>query len=119
MKIYIDLFHGRKSLSENLDGWGETGPIIGPFDSVSFTYMYHIRLNDKDNSIVLDLPVVGDCVFYDGMLYGDFCIFHEDFFIERPDQKIRLQKPKLNDFGGIKTFNRKEYHAPLHSQGNG
>lgn len=71
-EIYIELFHGRKSAGEDMEDWGEPGPVIGPFRYAHTTYasVIHIRIGDEDFA----LEFIDDCVVYDGMLYGDFSI---------------------------------------------
>lgn len=92
-QLYVELFHGRKNLSDDMEGWGEQGAIIGAVESVSFTYMSHIRLNDAQGEIC-DLPIVGDCIYWNGMYYGDFCIFHESWFDKNPEQRKRIEPPR-------------------------
>lgn len=97
MSVYIKLFHGRKTLDEDLKDWGSTGPIIGPFESVIFTYMSTIRAS-LPNGDCFELPILGDCVEYDNILYGDFSIVSDQFFIDLPDQRDRLITHNLKPF---------------------
>ena len=69
VQVYIILFHGRNDAIEQMDDWGQQGPIFGPFDYVHTTYGSEIKLG-KDNI----LAVVDDLVYYDGILYGDWSI---------------------------------------------
>lgn len=41
--VYIYLFHGRDTITEELDDWGSEGPTIGPFKYVQITYMSDIK----------------------------------------------------------------------------
>lgn len=91
MKIYVDLFHGRIDPAQNMEDWGFSGPILGPFVSVSFTYLHHIRCNDEHGEAIT-LELKEDMIMFDGKYYGDFCIFHEDYFIARPDERSRILK---------------------------
>jgi len=42
-KLYVHLFHGRKTPDEKLDDWGSEGPMIGPLDYVHVTYMGDVK----------------------------------------------------------------------------
>ena len=70
--VYLHLYHGRRTLDEDLEEWGPSGPTFGPFASFAVTYLTTLRLPDGD-----ELRFVGDCVYYDGWLYGDWCIFDD------------------------------------------
>ncbi|HUP65817.1 MAG TPA: hypothetical protein VM557_11115 [Thermoanaerobaculia bacterium] len=83
MAVYLDLFHGRDTIDEDLNDWGDHGPSLGPFDSIQTTYLDHIR------------PVIGgespgDFRFRDGMLvwrgkyFGDWCVVSEPAFPVEP-----------------------------------
>lgn len=100
MSVYIHLFHGRKTLEENLDDWGSDGPIIGPLNYVHVTYMDSVRgecpietaekffpdvyaeeqeFANKNHRFMSDktdfwLDTPGDCILYDGVYYGDWTI---------------------------------------------
>lgn len=60
--VYLELFHGRRSLDQDMDDWGLEGPILGPFDWVHTTYGSEIKLgsdwDQHDKPRVLS--VVGD-----------------------------------------------------------
>ena len=73
---YLRLYHGRKSLDEKLDDWGWNGPVLGPYESVQFTYGTHIKMHKVDH--FEDLVLVEDLIFYDGYYYGDASIFSSD-----------------------------------------
>ena len=81
MPVYLELFHGRKSVDEDLEDWGEQGPILEPFQYVHTTYGADIKLQTMDG-IDGNLHVVGhevpDLVFYGGMFYGDWSVFCPD-----------------------------------------
>lgn len=76
MGIYLKLFHGRKDPSDNLEDWGENGPLIGPFSWFHGTYLTTFTFGDKDEGEqwYLQDSIVGDLIYYDGMFYGDFTI---------------------------------------------
>ncbi|MBB5707319.1 hypothetical protein [Sphingopyxis panaciterrulae] len=44
-RLYLSLFHGRKSIDEQLDDWGFDGPTIGPLEYVQVTYMGSFRFS--------------------------------------------------------------------------
>ncbi len=73
-KVYIHLFHGRKTPGENLEDWGEQGPVLGPYTFMHTTYACDIRMGKEDGDTD-DLSIIGDLVYYDGMYYGDWTIF--------------------------------------------
>lgn len=64
---YLRLWHGRRSLDTDLEGWGEDGPTFGPFPFFHMTYCSEIKFGDD-----LCLEVVDGLVFYDGLYYGDW-----------------------------------------------
>lgn len=74
-QVYIHLFHGRKNITEQMEDWGESGPIFGPFDYIHTTYGSDIKLGELGV-----LSVVDDVVFYNGMLYGDWSVCTLDMF---------------------------------------
>lgn len=72
MAIYIELFHGRNSLDEDLSDWGFDGPVFQG-DQFHVTYGTHIRFDcDTDEK---SLSVVDGCIYYDGKFYGDWSFF--------------------------------------------
>ena len=74
--LTIKLYHGRKSPDEQLDDWGSDGPLlaIGGFQ-VTYLSTYRVKLADEDWHF---LKFVGDLLYYDGILYGDFTISDSD-----------------------------------------
>lgn len=75
-RCYVHLFHGRLDPNANLEGWGFDGPIIGPC-TFQFTYTTMRIFSTNPNhgeSGEIELPLDGDCVLFDGALYGDFSI---------------------------------------------
>lgn len=69
---YLKLFHGRASPDEKLDGWGEEGPIFGPFPFFHTVYGSEITFDAEQAHT---LPIIDDFVFYDGMFYGDWSVY--------------------------------------------
>jgi hypothetical protein len=55
---YLMLWHGRTDREEEMNNWGENGPVFGPFPFFHLTYKCGI-------------------VYYDGMYYGDWSFFDE------------------------------------------
>ena len=77
--VYIELFHGRADPLQDLEDWGEPGPVFGPFRFAHTTYATHIKLGaDADDP--QDLNILGDMVYYDGMWYGDWSVFPASTF---------------------------------------
>lgn len=71
--LYVQLFHGRKEPSEQLDDWGATGPTFGPYNVISTTYAAEIKMSRIDGSLDI-LRFCGDLVYYAGMYYGDWAV---------------------------------------------
>jgi hypothetical protein len=80
--VYLHLFHGRIPGKAELDGWGFNGPTIGPLDYVHCTYMCDVKFGFQDGHDAIPfglgqeghLNIVGDCVEFDGKLYGDWSV---------------------------------------------
>jgi len=72
--MYIELFNGRKDPDKILDDWGKVGPIFGPLCFAHSTYATDIKLgfDDMDEKRLL---YVGDCVYYNGVYYGEVNVF--------------------------------------------
>jgi len=71
-KQYLLLFHGRTNPDENMDDWGETGPAFGPLKYLQGTYATDLKFEIEDKDGMCRLMIVGDCIYYDGMYYGDW-----------------------------------------------
>lgn len=85
--VYLYLFHGRKDPNEQMDDWGEQGPILGPLDYFHTTYSSNPKIAWSENgrevgNAMLDL--VDDMIFYDGMYYGDWSVTTIDRLGENP-----------------------------------
>ncbi len=71
--VYIHLLHGRDNPEQEMEGWGFTGPVLGPFEAVHFTYGTHIRcLPVVATGDELQLYYHDDLLMNDGKFYGDF-----------------------------------------------
>jgi len=83
MPVYLELFHGRKTVTEQLDDWGTEGPILGPLKFVHTTYASDIKLETADGSDGV-LRLVGeetpDLLYYGHVHYGDWSVFGEEVF---------------------------------------
>ncbi|MBI1315020.1 hypothetical protein GC176_27330 [bacterium] len=69
---YLKLFHGRASPDEKLEGWGEDGPIFGPYPFFHTVYGSEITFDAEQAHT---LPIIDGFVFYDGMFYGDWSVY--------------------------------------------
>lgn len=95
--LYLHLYHGRRTLDEDMDDWGFDGPHIGPIvGGVSMTYGSEINiiLEPEDyRKFFGDLPpnfgrlpdevhhsliIKNGCVEYSGMYYGDFTVYVQE-----------------------------------------
>ena len=71
--VFIHLLHGRDDPAEDMSDWGYTGPVLGPFEAVHFTYKEHIRcIRDAATGDEIELSFHGDLLAHDGKFYGDF-----------------------------------------------
>ena len=78
MKLYLTLYHGRRSPEEDLEDWGLQGPTFGPLEYVHTTYAYHIKLGIPNYKGAPSLYVIEDLLYYDGIYYGDWSVFTAD-----------------------------------------
>ena len=94
MAIYLHLFHGRATLEEEMDDWGEDGPVLGPFTFAQVTYASTLRCAQPDGREAwFDLR--DGCVFYGGVWYGDFTVLSEDALLMRKAQPFDKAKAAL------------------------
>jgi len=87
--LYLGLYHGRKTIDEQLEDWGNNGPVIGPLEYVHTTYATHIKLKFKhaedarkygfNPDAMIDLDIQEDMVFYQDCWYGDWTVFVHSF----------------------------------------
>jgi hypothetical protein len=68
---YLKLFHGRRRSDASLEDEARPGPIFGP--SPYFIAVGGTEIHFDHDSCVLEM--VGDLVYYDGVLYSDWSIF--------------------------------------------
>ena len=90
--VFIELFHGRADPFQDMDDWGELGPVFGPFRFVHTTYASDIKLG-RNKDTPQDLFILRDMVYYDGMWYGDWSVFQESTF-----EKQRSLQERRQDF---------------------
>ena len=95
--VYLELFHGRHSPDEVLDGWGFEGPVLGPYPFVHITYGIDIKTGE--NSIPfyqgpfdLSIDKYG-LVNFAGAYYGDFSVFSRPTNRDSgPELKCRIKE---------------------------
>lgn len=98
--IFLDLFHGRKNPSQDMDDMGEPGPVFVSEHCFHTTYGSDIKFEQPSvaskkfhaNQPAIHrmdclLYVVGDCVYYNGMYYGDWSVFHSKAIDSKEDLK--------------------------------
>lgn len=98
-KVYLELFHGRKSLKQNMDDWGDEGPIFGPYQWVHTTYNSEIKLGpdwEENEGGPAVLHIVDDCVYYNGMYYGDWSVTSREVIDGDSRLKGRIEKFEFN-----------------------
>jgi hypothetical protein len=73
--VYLKLFHGRPDPKQDMDDWGERGPIIGPCVYVHIVYgnVIHLGHPESDERNV-DLNIDDGLVHLNGMYYGDLSV---------------------------------------------
>ena len=71
---YLKLWHGRETVDEEMDSWGTSGPVFGPFPFFHMTYDCEITFSEENGHI---LKVIDELVYYDGVYYGDWSFFDE------------------------------------------
>lgn len=102
MPVYLELFHGRSSQTEQLDDWGTQGPILGPLKYVHTTYASDIKVETADGQAGV-LSVVGeqapDLLYYDNLYYGDWSVFSSDVLTDE-------LKTRVHQFDSAKAEHR-------------
>jgi hypothetical protein len=95
MNIYVDLFHGRNTPSEEMDDWGFNGPILGPFEFIHYTYGDDIKLGEAQTIKIESIPNEIECPAFDfnglinflGSYYGDLV-----YFTDISDREVITQR---------------------------
>ena len=93
-KVGLELFHGRTDPEAAMDGWGMQGPVfIVEFVHTTYAKAGDVKLGDAhDIGPMRELRVVGDCLYYDGVYYGDWSVFHATLIEREPELKNRLKE---------------------------
>lgn len=93
MPLHLELFHGRENPRQEMDDWGEPGPIFECRDYVHTTYAQDIKLGGTEEQSGYLIIGDGGLVYYDGMWYGDWSVFSaESGATETGEFKSRLQR---------------------------
>jgi hypothetical protein len=111
MPVYLELFHGRQSVAEELQDWGSQGPILGPLAYVHTTYSTDIKVETLDGidgvlQVVGELP---DLLYYDGTYYGDWSVIGQEALGNdllprvQPFEKAKAQLPATSTTGPVST----------------
>ena len=105
MPVYLELFHGRTSVTEQLDDWGSEVPIFGPLAYVHTTYAADIKIETatgEQGVLYLCGDERADLLYYDGVFYGDWSAFGADI-----PEKIRRLSREFNPWSAQKqSFER-------------
>lgn len=109
MTVFLHMFHGRDTTTEDMEDWGYDGPTLGPFDYIHITYGYDVKYSmeaeaykaafpEDEKPYIYDGKVEGHfkmtegLLCYQGKYYGDFSIFTEDlkpgYVKNTPKQKV-------------------------------
>lgn len=88
--MYISLFHGRQDPVDNLEDWGNIGPVFGPYDTVHITYESHIKMTTQSGFDNL-FWTKDNLIYYDGVYYGDFEIL-DDWTLALGDRHIKFRE---------------------------
>jgi hypothetical protein len=93
--LYIRLIHGRIDPEQDMDNWGSDGPVFGPYEFVHTTYASFVRLGSEDH-ICDELFLHEDMLYYEGVYYGDWCVFDENSFKKAQYQASAFEQSKAN-----------------------
>ena len=90
--MYLALFHGRDTITEDMNDWGYSGPLIGPLRYVHTTYDSNVKIafmGGSDDLILRPIVVYGmqredEIIFrtkegllpFGGKFYGDWTVFN-------------------------------------------
>jgi hypothetical protein len=96
--MYIHLYHGRTDPEKDMNGeWGTDGPLLGPFKSVTVTYLQQLKALIGDGSSHLFFDRYEDMIYYDGVYYGDFDIVGSPDGITAEPEAFNLLKARLHE----------------------
>jgi hypothetical protein len=88
--VYLELFHGREGLEEQMDNWGAKGPVLGPFQWVHTTYCADWKIITLDGLDGGGMFVL-DMLYYDHVYYGDWSVIAADLVQKTPALLARVQ----------------------------
>ena len=99
-RLYLELYHGRNNPDQDMDGWGFQGPVIGPFNMYTITYLNILRLLYNGNGYTI--PLETDMLAVDGKYYGDWAIHGR----KPKDSQIKTFKtiPQAIEAGWLEQF---------------
>jgi hypothetical protein len=86
--IALELFHGRKSPDEQLEDWGDQGPIF-LLHWVHLTYFGNLVVGLPDGADE-DMTIVGELLYYDEMFYGDWSVCSAAYVLSTPELASRI-----------------------------
>lgn len=103
-KMYLKLFHGRKDPNQDMDDWGELGPVFGPLLFFHTTYGSCLKYQTESGQNGM-FDLYEDMICYAGTYYGDWSVFyatsensknlafHGYYFVGDPDpEKLYVRK---------------------------
>ena len=94
--VFIHLLHGRDDPDEDLQGWGFTGPILGPFECIHVTYRDHFRcIRSAATGEEIELRFHDDLLVHENKYYGDYeiCGGHGTDNAGTAPQQLRKGEP--------------------------
>ena len=75
--VYLELTHGRRTLEEDMDGFGEEGPVFGPYKFSHETYgtsVVMVTPSDEEHCFTVE----DGLVFYNEWFYGDWFVYSDE-----------------------------------------
>ena len=99
--LALHLYHGRKSLNENMSDWGLVGPRL-KLDQAYWTYgsLNRFYFTGSDEYWLRDSD---DLFYYDGVYYGDFEIGMWD-----ESETVLFDEAKSNEVGFISSERKRK-----------
>jgi len=92
--LYVRLFHGRTDPNQDMDKWGSHGPVFGPYEFIHSAYAFSLELGNHDTCD--ELFYHDGMVYYDGIYYGNWCVFDERTFKDGRYQRTVFEPSKAN-----------------------
>lgn len=72
--MFLRLLFGRKTPDETMTNLGFVGPVFQLEGTVHMLYTSHVSHMTSDGRETLRLWYVKDCLYYDGMYYGEWIV---------------------------------------------